>query len=208
MLVPLDIHRLAWYVGAVCIASALVAVTRGVSLGNLCFSWLSASGVFWVVAVVSGAPPTKHVLHTGLVCLYVASLVVNLTASSACTLATFPQQTRWQAWLSLPLLPTAVSTADFTTTEQFNKALLASCQIHAALFVTVPFQILRLYDWGSQIQRWPLPIILGSTYGFVLGTVLGITGAVALHCSPKLREGYKFWTMQLGGMVSNEKRME
>jgi hypothetical protein len=67
---------------------------------------------------------------------------------------------------------------------------------------------LRLYDWGGQIQRWPLPVMLGSTYGFVLGTMVGLFATVAMHCSPKLQEGYKYWALQSSGMVSNEKRME
>jgi hypothetical protein len=216
VLAPFDVHRLAVYVTVVSVASGLLAVAKGVSFASLCIQWMSASGVFWAVAVVCGASPTNHILHTGLASLYVATLAVVLTASSTTATATSPKQAWWQSRLCLPLPPTTMSTHDIPTPQttqnlmidQFNEEFLACCQMHMTLFVTIPFQVLRLYDWGSQIQRYPLPIMLGSTYGFVLGTIMGLCATVAMHCSPKLREGYKNWVLQSSGMVSNEKRRE
>lgn len=213
VLTPFDFHRLTVYVAVVSVASGLLAVAKGVPFGSLCIQWISASGAIWALAVVCGASPTNHIRHTGLASLYVATLAVVLTALSA-TATTSPQQAWWQPRLSLPLLPTATSSKDIPTPQatqmfdQFNEEFLASCQMHMTLFVSVPFQVLRLYDWGSQIQRWPLPVVLGSTYGFVLGTILGLCATVAMHCNPKLREGYKYWALQSSGIVSNEKRTE
>mmetsp|Transcript_19222 Transcript_19222/g.28795 ORF Transcript_19222/g.28795 Transcript_19222/m.28795 type:complete len:291 (-) Transcript_19222:94-966(-) len=45
--------------------------------------------------------------------------------------------------------------------------------MYVTIFVTVPFQILNILDHGMQIQRWPLPILLGCTIGHCLGSIIG-----------------------------------
>ena len=52
--------------------------------------------------------------------------------------------------------------------------LLAASRLYCMILFTIPFQVLSALDRGIQIQRWPLPIILGATYGFVLGTMVGV----------------------------------
>jgi hypothetical protein len=40
-----------------------------------------------------------------------------------------------------------------------------------AIFLGVSiFSILSILDWGSQLQRWPVPLILGATAGHACGT--------------------------------------
>jgi hypothetical protein len=38
----------------------------------------------------------------------------------------------------------------------------------------IPFQILTVLDRGLQIQSWPLRVILGKAYGYVMGSLIGI----------------------------------
>jgi hypothetical protein len=45
------------------------------------------------------------------------------------------------------------------------------------LVLTIVVSILRLYDRGWQVQRWPTPIVLGATYGWVGGVMIGTIGA-------------------------------
>jgi hypothetical protein len=52
--------------------------------------------------------------------------------------------------------------------------LLASSRLYGMLLVSIPFQVLTVLDRGIQIQRWPMPILLGGTYGYVVGTMAGI----------------------------------
>lgn len=49
----------------------------------------------------------------------------------------------------------------------------------ATLFGTSIFSILSILDWGSQIQRWPVPMILGATVGHVCGTAYVVLGFVS-----------------------------
>ena len=39
--------------------------------------------------------------------------------------------------------------------------LLAANRLYGMLLVSIPFQVLTVLDRGIQIQRWPLPVILG-----------------------------------------------
>ncbi len=48
----------------------------------------------------------------------------------------------------------------------------------ATLCGTSIFSILSILDWGSQIQRWPVPMILGATVGHVFGTAYVVLGFV------------------------------
>jgi hypothetical protein len=43
------------------------------------------------------------------------------------------------------------------------------------ILTSVPFSVVTILDAGMQIQRWPLPILLGTTYGYVIGTFVGVT---------------------------------
>jgi hypothetical protein len=51
---------------------------------------------------------------------------------------------------------------------------LASSRLYTTFLFAIPFQILSILDHGMQVQRWPLPLILGGSYGYVLGTIIGI----------------------------------
>lgn len=51
--------------------------------------------------------------------------------------------------------------------------------MYAVIFVTIPFQILNVLDHGSQIQRWPVPIILGSTVGHCIGCFIGFIASAS-----------------------------
>ena len=50
--------------------------------------------------------------------------------------------------------------------------------VYCCTMLTVLFQILLLYDRGFQIQRYPIPIILGCSIGWVVGTCIGTIRAL------------------------------
>ncbi len=52
--------------------------------------------------------------------------------------------------------------------DQINRYIM-----YSTILVAIPFQILNILDHGEQIQRWPMPIILGSTIGHCLGCSVG-----------------------------------
>jgi hypothetical protein len=47
-------------------------------------------------------------------------------------------------------------------------------RLYSTIMFTIAFQVLTVLDHGRQIQRWPIPVILGGTYGYAFGTVVGI----------------------------------
>jgi hypothetical protein len=61
---------------------------------------------------------------------------------------------------------------------QQQQMILARTIWYSCIAGTIPMQILLLYDRGWQVQRWPIPIILGCTMGWIIGTVLGTILAV------------------------------
>ena len=59
---------------------------------------------------------------------------------------------------------------------------LNCCMLYSTFLVTVPFMILNILDHGDQNQRWPVPIILGSLCGHLIGIFIGsIVGFYRLH---------------------------
>jgi hypothetical protein len=53
--------------------------------------------------------------------------------------------------------------------------LLAFCRLYGIILTSIPFQTLNVLDAGMQVQRWPLTVLLGATYGYVIGTLVGVT---------------------------------
>lgn len=52
--------------------------------------------------------------------------------------------------------------------------LLSTSRLYVMVVFTISFQVLTVLDHGRQIQRWPLPVLLGSTFGYVVGSMLGL----------------------------------
>lgn len=60
--------------------------------------------------------------------------------------------------------------------------VMNQCVFYGTIGVTTPFMILNILDHGSQIQRWPVPILLGGTVGYIVGNVIAIiSGLLLLH---------------------------
>ncbi len=57
------------------------------------------------------------------------------------------------------------------------------CVMYTTLVVTIPFQVLHILDHGDQIQRFPIPIILGSTIGHCAGCIFGVVLGSLHWCS-------------------------
>merc|ERR1719491_1516642 len=58
---------------------------------------------------------------------------------------------------------------NWTAFDQINR-----CVVYSVMIITVPFMVLNILDHGDQIQRWPIPILLGSTVGHVVGMGVGV----------------------------------
>ena len=52
--------------------------------------------------------------------------------------------------------------------------IISTYRLYGIIFFSIPFQIMSVLDHGNQSQRWPLPLLFGSTYGYVIGTIIGL----------------------------------
>ena len=114
---------------------------------------LGISLVVFGLLLLCGASPVHHLLHTALAALYLTTLSSWFVKDSVVDNARTYPPLRQQFFQHLrgPL------SSFYVTTTQ------------ATLAMTIVFQILLLYDRGWQAQRWPVPIVLGSSLGWMLG---------------------------------------
>ena len=52
--------------------------------------------------------------------------------------------------------------------------LLATTRLYTTIAFVIPFSILSVLDHGDQQQRWPVPVLMGGTYGFAFGSIAGL----------------------------------
>lgn len=105
--------------------------------------------LLWVVFILCGAHPTHHHDSTALTSLYIASLL-----------------TCWN--------PACMPFHFHHYSKPIQHHSFATPRVYVTLITMVPCSILHILDWGAQIQRWPIPLLLGSTVGHAIGTVVSI----------------------------------
>ena len=118
--------------------------------------------------ILCGASPTHTLGPTALAALYLASLLgwdplVGLGDWHPLLLLVDDPRRRRE-------VPHHQDDHNHKATHTTSSSSLVRMQ--ATLGMTIVFQILLLYDRGWQVQRWPLPTLLGSTIGWTLGVVL------------------------------------
>lgn len=154
--VPYPLERLGYFVGITTTFVMLLLVSwwHPPTLWNYMSHVGQGTIVSYLAILLCGADPWNDVAHTIWTSLYLANLA-----------------------LMNPRLSERPAPASFVTHVnqllEFNGSM-ASCRFYGTLLGTIPFQILNVLDWGSQVQRWPLPVLIGSTYGWIGGTVVGL----------------------------------
>mgnify|MGYP003497608547 CR=1 FL=1 len=127
------------------------------------------------VFVLCGTSPYENHVHTGLAAAYFAALCWTDPPIFASMRRRRPLMEQLQQRLHGIQLRSAQSPFHHQQQE-----ILAACILQATVAVTIPMQILLLYDRGWQAQRWPVPVLLGSTVGWVGGTLFG-TIVASMH---------------------------
>jgi len=148
--IPYDLQRLTIYVLGTLVAATFLPQHGFRNLPDV----LGISVVVFGLFLLCGASPIYHLLHTALAALY-------LTTLSSWAIQTSGMKTYLplrQQFLQHLRGPSSTSSLYVTTTQ-------------STLAMTIVFQILLLYDRGWQAQRWPVPIVLGSSLGWMLGTL-------------------------------------
>jgi hypothetical protein len=154
--IPYNLTRLALYVLGVTVVLC-TTTTTSVSASKL----LPLTILYVGMMILSGASLTQNVGHTALAALYSTALALwDPPIFSSCAAAKSSSiadelRSRLRGDDSKPQTVLAVSV---------SQASLAGAVLAA---------ILRLYDHGMQVQRWPVPVLLGSTGGWAVGVLVG-----------------------------------
>jgi hypothetical protein len=162
--VAYPLERLGYFVGLTITSFMLLSIPwwHPTVLWNYVTYVGQGTIVSYLAMILCGADPWNNVAHTIWTSLYMA----NLALMNPC--------------LSGPAPASFVSHVNQLL--EFN-GIIASSQFYGTLFGIIPFQILNVLDWGSQVQRWPLPVLIGSTYGWIGGTVVGMIYYLAIIMS-------------------------
>ena len=131
------------------------------------------------VAIGCGASPDHNMKHTVLATIYLTTLAFGYIQPSVDE----PFRVTLQRVILAPDYndhgrdrERELSYKDHLVNE------LNCCMLYSTFLVTVPFMILNILDHGDQNQRWPVPIILGSLCGHLIGIFIGsIVGFYRLH---------------------------
>jgi hypothetical protein len=203
--VPYDLERLCLYVASVVVVLLATALERNWrKIPGLAVLTLLGHGVI----VLCGASPLRNPWHTLTASLYTTALILfdppifghdkdnddesTATASSNNAATALKQQQQhkessagvsWYPQLQLLLRGTRPKQRQRGATassmqQQQRQDKVAMAVAHSVAACLIPCQILLLYDHGMQIQRWPVPIIMASTYGWAVGLVVGTLWAI------------------------------
>ena len=157
IVVPYPLERLAWFVGLTVTFRWLLALSSW-SHPRLMLQHLShliqGTLLSCIVIILCGADPFTNFLHTLGSALYLTNLALFV-----------------HPWSDSELKS---SFSDSMYHYLDDNDSMTSCRLRGTVLGTIPFQVLNVLDWGIQVQRWPLPVLIGSTYGWIGGTLLGI----------------------------------
>jgi hypothetical protein len=187
VLVPYDLLRLSRYIVQEFLALTVCSLVFSRSIPKLRYDLvciISSTGLISLIFVLCGASPTQNVSHTVWAAVHTSVLlwldppVVGLASNSDLSPATptafaFLRSFR-ESVQGLVSGPAAIYPKEGKARAPSQlQCQLKSIVAHSMVAVLIPFPILRLYDRGWQVQRWPVPIILGTTYGWIVGMVGG-----------------------------------
>jgi hypothetical protein len=158
--IPYNSKRLLCY-------TLLTVIVAFLQHGSRIFNELLTLSLYTLaVMLLSGASFTEHWIHSICAAVYWTTLAFMLEppflfTSTGTSFASHSDTTPSTGWFRSTWLTGAL--ASFDTSKLV---------FHTTLIVTFVMQILNLYDRGWQWQRWPVPMIVGSSFGWVLGNIL------------------------------------
>ena len=114
-------------------------------------SLIKMTAIIYALMALSGNNMVTNWEHSILSALYIATLLSTTSSQSV---------TRSNVLDELPFKDMSDSLCFF--------------RLYSTVMFTIAFQVLTILDHGKQIQRWPIPVILGGTYGYAFGTVVGL----------------------------------
>ena len=166
IVVTIPLQRLVPFVTLAVLGLFIVSVPwwELAALWNSTKTLVLTTAAIYIVAILCGAHPLVNIHCTLLASFYMAALVSMNPSTFGDGGRNSPQ--------SLLLLA--------RSTTRTRDDMVGMARFYTTLLVCVPFQILNILDSGLQIQRWPLPMLLGSTVGWTIGSIVGLLWAL-LH---------------------------
>ena len=186
IVIPYDLVRLGKVVGGMCMIGILIRLRWDQGyLSTYLQMCITYTVLAMVIFIVSGASPYENLGHTLLAALYLVTLtLLDLPIFNNHPTLRLDILDRLFYTHSQQPLPAKVTSSSnknsyrSTAIQQLQQDKLAIAVAHGTVACAIPFQILLLYDRGWQVQRWPVPVLVGSTLGWALGTVVGTLWAV------------------------------
>jgi hypothetical protein len=186
--VPYDLERLCMYVICVVVVLGILATApsqkvRKLSIPGLAVLTLTGHGVI----VLCGASPVQNPWHTLAASLYTTALISfdppiffgqNGEDAAASTASSNSAAVSWFPQLQLLVRGTRPKHRQASSMQQQRQDKVATVTAHCVAACLIPCQILLLYDHGMQVQRWPVPTIMASSYGWAIGLVTGTLWAI------------------------------
>jgi hypothetical protein len=126
---------------------------------------IMATALMLAVLILCGVHPLRDLPHTLRAALYLTTLAWPMGVLKGEEHDTFLN--RCYQLVDLSIVP---------TTAGVNQAglIIASHRFYGTMLGLIPFAILNILDWGLQIQRWPLPLVIGGTIGWTVGNLFSI----------------------------------
>ena len=171
VLVPVPLERLLLCTMAIVFVVILTASQPFAKFTTLCIWSMINAGVM----ILCGASHKENLVHTFLASVYATSLIIWDLIGEDTKAASSPASSSKKAekkhnhnhhhdgdflWRISP------PPSSFFLKEP------AVVRSHTTLLVGIIFHIFRLYDRGWQIQRWPIPTIVGTTVGWTVGVLI------------------------------------
>mmetsp|Transcript_3127 Transcript_3127/g.6787 ORF Transcript_3127/g.6787 Transcript_3127/m.6787 type:complete len:271 (-) Transcript_3127:20-832(-) len=147
-------------------------------ISNLVQSILTATlgivflgSVLFAIVILAGASPFVDTLHTFLASLYAISLAFGPSLIfDAREYLQSPEKTLVLLLCGPPW--------------QGPCHKIDSFALYGTFIAMVPTMILRILDHGDQVQRWPFPMLLGSSIGYCAGSFVGILSSYVVLMRP------------------------
>jgi hypothetical protein len=140
---------------------------------------LPSTLAMWLAYLVLGASPVQNLWHT----LGAALYLIVLLQWDPLVRPPWPRHTLDR-----------LSAATQRPRDLDARVSLTVVQTRCVVACTVLAHVLRLYDGGWQAQRWPVPTIVGATYGWILGPWCGILLVGRPERTSLVGQGGKEWS--------------
>jgi hypothetical protein len=191
--VPYDLERLCMYVTFVVVFLGILATAptqnyRKLSIPGLAVLTLTGHGVI----VLCGASPVLNPWHTLAASLYTTALISfdppifvlsddnkddDKSTATSTSASSNNAGVSWFPQLQLLVRGTRPKQRQASSMQQ-RQDKVAMVTAHCVAACLIPCQILLLYDHGMQVQRWPVPTIMASSYGWAIGLIAGTLWAI------------------------------